>query len=195
MDKKPTFLCDVDGIGADFVKAAVLIMNRISGQAIELDHVTSWDVTQLLQEEQHKAEAKQAFLERGFCSSFEEYSGTTEAVARLNAISNFYFVTAPMFDNKSWMEERADWLMSRYGVRGNQVNFITDKFLTRGDFLLDDSNKNCELWAKSNPFGRALLWDRPHNRHEDHPSVLRVHTWDEVIRIVEASLVVFNDPY
>lgn len=193
--RQKRFLCDVDGIVADFVSATIPIMEKLSGRKILADSITTWDVTQALLEDAHREEAKKAFLERGFCTSFDEYVGTSEAIERLNEMLDLYFVTAPMFENPSWMEERAAWLMSRYKLKRGQVNFITDKFIVHGDFLLDDSNTNCELWAKENPFGLAMLWDRPHNRHTDHPSIRRVHSWNEVLQIVESSMTVYNDPY
>lgn len=191
---KPTFLCDVDGIAANFVEMAVHVMNRVSGQSIELEHVNCWDVTQLLLEQEHKEESKKEFLRQGFCSSFNEYLGTKEAIHKLNEMTNLYFVTSPMMENPYWMAERAEWLMSRYGVESRQVNFVTDKFITRGDFLLDDSGRNCALWKERNPFGISMIWDRPHNRNEHHPSVVRVYSWDEVINIVSRSTQ-RDDPY
>lgn len=185
---KPTFLCDVDGIAANFVEMAVEVMNKVSGQSIHMDQVDCWDVTQLLLEQEHREESKKQFLSHGFCASFNEYVGTKEAIHKLNNSTDLYFVTSPMMDNKSWMQERAEWLISRYGVRHNQVNFVTDKFIVRGDFLLDDSGKNCSLWADRNPFGIPMIWDRPHNRNEHDKRVTRVHSWDEVLDIVSSSL-------
>ncbi len=182
--RKPRFLCDADGIVADFTKAAIQVMNKLSGKDHTVDHILQWEVTEVLEDAAHREAARHAFEQLGFCETFEVYDGSQEAVNTLKAMTDFYFVTTPMTRNPGWFNERYRWLSKHFEVDQRHVNFVTDKFIVSGDYLLDDSEKNLEAWLSHNPNGTALIWDRPWNRREIDPRIVRVSSWDGVISMV-----------
>ena len=180
----PRVLLDVDGIVASFCGAAVKVMSQLSGKPIHHDDIDRWEVTEILESHEMRMAAKAEFNKEGFCQSFELYDGAQEAVQALRHISNVYFVTAPMKDNRSWMPERVEWLMHHFDMPFTRVAFVCDKFMVNGDFLLEDSPTNAENWLAENPHGTALLWDRRYNRNQDG-KFIRVSNWDEVIQAVK----------
>ena len=54
MKKKPRFLCDVDGICADFMKEAIAIVNNITNQGLTYDQLHHWEVLDYIIDEEHK---------------------------------------------------------------------------------------------------------------------------------------------
>lgn len=184
-NKRARFLCDADGIVADFVKAAVRVMTDLSGQEITSDHILNWEVTECLEDPRHREMAKAEFMKAGFCQAFETYDGAQSAVRILKEVTDFYFVTAPMVKNPGWFNERHAWLVQHFEVEDRMVNFVHDKFLVKGDFLLEDSDKNLMAWLEEFPDGHGILWDRPWNRSCNDPRVIRVSTWAEVIDLVD----------
>ena len=183
--RKVRFLCDVDGIIADFVKAAIKVMTGLSGKPIGEDRIMNWEVTEVLEDPNHREEAKASFERAGFCETFETYDGSQGAIRLLNEATQFYFVTSPMTRNPGWYNERFAWLVKHFEVEPRQVNFVADKFIVKGDFLLDDSDKNVVSWLDHHPDGHGLLWDRPWNRACKDPRVVRVHSWAEVVDLVD----------
>lgn len=182
---KKRFLCDVDGVVADFVKAAVKVMTDLSGKDILPEHVLEWEVTHVLEDESHRSAAKAEFMKAGFCEAFEAYDGSVEAIDILRQKTDFYFVTVPMVKNPGWFNERQEWLSRHFKIEHERVNFVHNKFIVSGDFLLDDAEKNTGPWVQHHPNGTGILWDRPWNRSDKTERVVRAHSWNDVIQAVE----------
>lgn len=189
--EKCRLLCDVDGIFSDFVKSACKIMSRISGTHIIEDHITTWDVTEILSDEYHKKLTRSEFRRQGFCRSLEQYPGSSEAIKYLMENTDLHFITAPMSGSYHWMPERVDWLTSNFGVPENMVNFISKKHIVSGDMIIEDSLSNAQKWINSNPNGCCVLWDRPWNQSRPDPRIKRVKSWDEIYEIIDSKSSIF----
>lgn len=178
---------DVDGILADFCGAAAATMTRVSGRLVLPHHIDRWEVTDVLDDDGHKAESKLAFQSRGFCSSIDPYPGAAEAVRSISEVADVVYATAPMHKNEHWIRERIEWLERVVGADPKSVVFTYQKHLVSGACILEDSGPNADLWASAHPSGVAMIWDRPYNRHEGL-GARRVHSWDDVLGHVYAAV-------
>lgn len=183
------FLLDVDGILADFCGAAAALMSRVGRREIHARQIDRWDVTTMLDDEEHRAVSKAHMEAPGFCSSIEPYAGAVEAVAELSSMADVHYVTAPMHKNRFWVSERVEWLERHFGADPKDVVFAYRKHLVAGDLILEDTPSNAGDWHAAHG-GAALLWDRPYNLAEEaRGGVVRVSSWDDVLRHAHGSLV------
>jgi 5'(3')-deoxyribonucleotidase len=187
MKKKPRFLCDVDGIAADFMAEAINVVNSITNQGLTYDQLQHWEVLDYIVDEEHKKIAKNELNKAGLCERLSLYENSLDAIKELNEITNLYFITAPMTDNVGWLNERVAWLVKHFGIEVRQVGFLKDKFIVHGDFLLDDSQGNLIKWIEDpiNINGKALLWDRPWNKQVEDSRLTRIFKWQEVLELVK----------
>jgi 5'(3')-deoxyribonucleotidase len=185
MRKKPRLLLDVDGVIANFAGAAVRVMNKISGMGILEEQIREWDVTTMLDDEEHRRASKDAFNEAGFASTFESYDGSVDAVHRLREITELHFVTAPTVTNPTWVHDRVNWLAKHFGVDPRDVHHTAKKWVLYGDVMIDDHPVNLEPWLQHWPGKLALLWDRSYNQGQG-VGLHRIKTWAEAISAIEA---------
>lgn len=185
--KKPRFLCDVDGIAADFMAEAITIVNSITNQGLTYEQLQHWEILDYIVDAEHRKIAKDELNKPGLCEKLSLYENSLEAIKELNEITDLYFITAPMTDNTGWLNERVSWLVKHFGIEVRQVGFLKDKFIAHGDFLLDDSQGNIIKWIEEpvNKNGRALLWSRPWNKHVEDSRFTRIFEWQEVLEIVK----------
>lgn len=185
--KKQRFLCDVDGICADFMKETIAIVNQITNQGLTYEQLSHWEVLDYIIDEEHKKNARNELNKAGLCERLELYDNSLEAIKELNKITNLYFITSPMYQNVGWLNERHAWLIKHFNIESRQLGFIKDKFIVHGDFLLDDAEWNLIKWIEEpiNKNGKALLWDRPWNKHVEDSRILRVYNWKQVLELVK----------
>lgn len=186
-DRNFRFLCDVDGIVADFISDALGIINRTCATALSYEDVQSWEILDMVKDPVQREVVADAILQQGLCAGLKPYPEAVEAVTELGKATDFYYVTAFLKKNPYWMFERLNWLMEHCGAEASQVNFVKDKFIVEGDIFLDDSATNVNNWAEHHPFRLALLWTRPWNASEHVvEGVTRVDSWKQVLGMVEA---------
>lgn len=177
-------MLDVDGIIADFMGAAIKVMNKISGKNITADQVTEWEVTTALDDDAHKLASKIEFNKAGFASTFEIYDGSIEAVEQLKQLTDLHFVTSPTVTNPTWVHDRVNWLSKHFKVNPKDVHHTSKKWVVCGDVMLDDHPENLNLWVEQWPGKLPLLWDRPYNRI-GVSGLKRITSWKEVISEVK----------
>ena len=177
-------LLDVDGPIADFVSAAVRVVNDLGGLSITPDDVTDWEVADFLPEG-----LRQDFWDRvtaeGFCSDLEPVPGAVEAIGHLMANHDVYFVTSDMATSKTWAWERREWLKNYLGVSSKRVVHAHAKYLVAGDVFVDDKPDHVESWRAQHLGGRALLWSMPHNVKAQNRRIETVTSWPDVLREVD----------
>lgn len=170
-------LLDVDGPLADFVGAALAVVNELGATKYARSEVRDWDMDKLLPQR-----LRQAFWERvtsaGFCAALRPVDGAVEVVADLRSKHEVFFVTSDMATCPTWAHERRGWLKEHFGVHFKSVVHTHAKYLVRGDVLVDDKPSHCEEWQEANPEGLAILWSMPHNRTMDE-RFSSVSTWPE----------------
>lgn len=192
MTIKPRFLCDVDGIAADFMAEAIIIVNSITDQGLTYDQLHHWEVLDYIEDPEHKKIALNELNKAGLCERINLYENSIEAIKELNEITNLYFITSPMMNNVGWLNERYAWLVKHFEIKKHQLGYVTDKFIVHGDFLLDDSQSNLIKWIEEpiNKNGKALLWDRPWNKHVEDNRLTRIFSWQQVLDLVKESIVI-----
>lgn len=154
---------DVDGVVADFTGAALGVM---SGMGFDR---TRGMVTEFAMENMLPKQHRQGFLdslkEPGFCAGISILPGTRFAIQPL--LTHGYsvrFVTSPLDDSPTWIEERTAWLAEYFP--GLPVLFTDNKAEVDGILLIDDHPKHVRAFEDtSRP---AILIDQPYNRDADH---------------------------
>jgi len=185
---KPRFLCDVDGVLADFLGGALPVIAEVTGTPYRVEDFPKWDLFDVVPEE-HEDACYDAFKRPGFCAGLAPYPGTVEGVEALRALVDLRIVTSPMH-GPHWHFERLGWLDRHVGIPERHVTFTSEKSFVHGDFLLDDRPSHVEKWALRHPDGLALLWHLHCNASDDTPervsNVRRVRGWGEVVAAVKA---------
>ncbi len=184
--EKLIILLDVDGICANYINSALERVEEVTGIKYYHDDVVAMNIPKLLIEcEQKRAKCVELLNSPGFAASFTPYDGSADFINYLKEKNHdFFFVTTPMYSNRSWMPERMEWLQSKFGVDPGKVNFVEHKYRFSGDVLIDDVPSVLNAWMKENPRGLGILWNRKYNE-KDSGNFIRVSSWDEVRKEIE----------
>jgi 5'(3')-deoxyribonucleotidase len=186
---RPTLLLDCDGILADYVGTALLILKQQSGISVPRDAVTSWEVSDHFppEAEPYKPIVQQLIKGRLGCKSIRPYDGAKAGLAKIADLADIVIVTSPMAGSPTWMSEREEWLTTHFGIHSHDVIHAHKKFHVRGDIFCDDKTENVVHWAKAHPQGLALLWHARYNEKDAIPkyTVQRMRGWDELLTHVK----------
>ena len=190
MFKLPITLLDCDGILGDFNKSAIDFINQRTGRNYSVDDVTEWDVFESLGHKDLEPALDAAINLDEFCLSIPVYPGVKDALKELRLMSNVICVTAPHHADL-WPGHRARWLDENLGFDRDHRALIHSKFLVYGDVFVDDSGRNVSLWKQwwithNRSDTDALLWNRPYNKFHVDEQVVRITSWVEVLKFVEA---------
>ena len=188
-----TLLCDVDGVIADYLGAALDVIHGFTGHRFTPDHVTHWDfmsspeIAQKLELFDHVTMdlVEQRMSLPGACMGLKPLPGAIAAMAEILEMAHVktLFVTAPLGAGMTWPKEREDWLAYHLGHDRKNVIHAHRKEHVRGDIFVDDNIKHVRAWAKHNS-GRAILWNAPHNRDDEWSD--RMSDWQELLSILRA---------
>ena len=176
-----TILVDMDDTIEQLVKAWVRRVNEKYGRHVSMDEVTSWNV-QAPYPGLTREQVYGVTDEPGFWKTVEPMPGAAEGLKHLIAEGHEVFiVTATPYQH---MLEKMSELLFKYFpfLTWDQVIITSRKQMVRGDVLIDDGIHNLEGGSY-----RKILFTAPHNRYYDAEShgMTRVHTWDEVIRVID----------
>lgn len=182
----PRFLCDVDGVLADFIAGALPIIEQVTGTRYTVEDFPTWDLFDVVPAE-FKTACYDAFKQPGFCASLAPFSGIKAGIKQLKQIADVRIVTSPIH-GAHWYFERVEWVERHVRIHPERLVFRFEKEFEDGDFLLDDHPRTVERWAKRHPNGLAMLWNQPCNARDDLPArignVERVSSWEEVLTYV-----------
>ena len=182
--KKPRFLCDCDGVLADFTGAALLAAGRITGILYERAQVTEWDILKAIGLSHHdRYLAYELMMRRGFSKGLEVLPGAQAAINKLRNSTDFYVVTTPMIGSRTWPFDREVWLQEQLGIEHYRVIHTYDKRPIDGTWLLDDKVENVVGWQNEGPGRKGILWERSWNKHQQYDG-MKVDCWEEVFEIV-----------
>lgn len=172
---------DVDEVLADFQGSVLTIANDAFGLSMKPGDLPTWEIFSHFPEDQREF-LRQESKRSGFCSALAKTPGSAEAVKELRKYVDLYAVTAH-YDSHTWVSERDWWLKSKFQFERNQIIHTQAKFLVGVDIFLDDKPSNVVEWKQEHPNGLAMLWTIPNNVNYDMDR-FRVHSWDDVIRLV-----------
>jgi 5'(3')-deoxyribonucleotidase len=194
------FLCDVDGVLADFTGAIVTAINDhldalAETSAIPIPHksvaeVTEWDIASCLDVPASLIYAKAG--EPGFCESLKVLPGAVALVETLRLHGKVYFVTSPIWSAPLWMYERTHWLKKHFDAKPGEVMHTSAKELVRGDMLIDDKPQTVERWAMAQglePYTNyGVIWNQPYNAKytiDRRYPVVRAQNWEDVEELIQ----------
>ena len=175
-------LVDMDDTIEQLLQAWVDGVNKEYGYRTAYDDVREWNVTAafpgLTWEQVYAIPVRP-----GFWSTVQPIPGAAESLRRLmDAGHEVLIVTATPFE--SVPEKISGFLMEHFPfLRRDQIMITSRKQLIRGDVLIDDGVHNLEGGDYI-----KLLYTAPHNRAYDAEvnGMIRVNTWDEVERVIDA---------
>ncbi len=176
-------LLDVDGPLGDFHSEARSLANELFGLNLTVDDFVTWDVTDILPTQEMKEEMNSAIASPGFASRIMPQPGAVEAVNKLKQICEVIYLTTPHPESITWMRERQEWLSRYFKARHDDIIHAFKKQHVNGDIFVDDRPKNIYQWSAQRNSAHALLWDMAYNRTAKN--INRVHSWDQVIDLVE----------
>lgn len=190
---KPHILVDVDGVLANFTKAALDHLQALTGHCVNPEVITSWEVFDSVPEELRgwKDDVYLALKAPGGCSAIPVYEDAQVGMARLSEHAEVTIVTSPFNGSKTWMHEREQWLEKYFGIHHRNVVHADKKFRVHGDFFLDDKPDHvhqwCDYWIGMGRDTKVqpILWDSPRSANDIvGAGVLRAKSWDDVITAV-----------
>lgn len=177
-------LIDADDVLADFMGAALKLINDTLGADYQRHQIDKWDIFDALGIPEQQFILDDAVINNRFCANIEPIPGAREMVDRLqHAFGNVYVVTSP-YDAPNWMNERQKWLEEHMGVPLDFQLHARAKHTVAGCVLIDDKPQNLEAWSAHWPEGLPILRDQYHNKEEKR--FPRACNGDEVINLVEA---------
>lgn len=184
-------LIDVDGVLARFDAAYVELVNYLFKRNHTTEDVTEWAIERALGLSAEQTETVNSYIRtRGFASQLQPYPGAGEAVSRLRAVHDVYFVTSPFRGTRdqrlSWTADREHWLLDHFGVPHSKVVHTSAKHLCVGDVFIDDKPSNVSMWQEHHPSGFGLLWYQPYN-WEHRGDLMVCHGWehlDDLLRLL-----------
>ena len=176
-----TILVDMDDTIEQLVKAWVGRANEKYGCTVTMDEVTTWNIaapyTSLTREQVYGV-----IDEPGFWKSVEPMPGAAEALQHLMAEGHDIFIVTAT--NCEHVMEKMSGLLFRYFpfLSWDQVIITSRKQLIRGDVLIDDGIHNLEGGDY-----RKILFTAHHNKNYDAEAhgMVRVHSWEEVVPIID----------
>lgn len=183
--KKPTVLCDVDGVLADFVAGYLAVVEFVAGRKHTHAEVTQFDIGAALGFTPEQSAAIKRGISTGFATALAPLPGAVEGFGRLEEIADVYIVTSPWNSCPTWTHEREQWLKRYFGVTSSRVLHGSAKHLVRGDVLIDDKTETIVKWSAAHPGKTAVLWESPWNVRDAWAGVL-TNDWDRLCRTVEA---------
>jgi len=184
------FLCDVDGVLADFLGAVLEGVHGKTGVAHSRQEVTQWSIADSIGVP--KELIARIACEKGFCRELKVLPGARELVDMLRKYGEVYFVTSPFWSSQYWMYERNHWLWREFEADSNEIVHTSAKHLIRGDMLIDDKPSTVEMWAMSQPVTDppvppAVLWYQLYNQgfvQDPRLNVVTARSWEDVETII-----------
>lgn len=168
--------CDVDGVVADFLSAAI----EASGTKKKREDFNHFDLKKTLNEKEY-VKAIAAMEDPNFWLNLGLIPGAKHRVRLLKARGfDFIWITSPWQNCPGWgiyrwgIYQRA-WIEENFG--DDPVIIDSDKAGYDADIFIDDKVDNVKAWKKAHPDKLTLLYDAPYNK--EYGEVPRV-TWDTI---------------
>jgi 5'(3')-deoxyribonucleotidase len=180
-------LLDSDGVLGNFVQAVLDTSYEICGIRKSAEGITFWDVfSQLGVDDRQRKQIMREVSRPGWCHAITPLTGAKEFVQTLQEEQHtIYCLTSPWLSAPEWDFERRNWLKDHFNLPPNRVIFAADKFMVRGDVLVDDRSRNVRMWKRDNPLGLSLLFNQPYNRGQDAEGLTRAYGYQGVLEAMD----------
>jgi 5'-nucleotidase len=170
-------LIDMDGVVANFLEHFCYLFNRRYLRNVQPDSITTFDLSKSI-EGATREECNTIFKSPGFFDNLLPVDGAIEALNSLEDKGHeIVFVTSCYTgheDKLNWLNRHLDFVPT--------VVFCNNKYLVKGDILLDDSIDNLEQWANEWVHNHAVCFDAPYNQAWNGKTV---KNWNEFQELVD----------
>lgn len=183
---KKLVLCDVDEVLAEQLPEWLKFYNKDYDDNLKAEDLACWDLSTHVKPECGKKISE--YLRReDMYDNARQVSGALKGIESLRHMG--YTVKFVSSSNPAQYRHKFNWLV-RHGFvedHSNDVIFCHDKYLLRGDFMIDDAPHNVESWSELNPGGQALLFNQPHNRNYvcANENITRISCWNSVVTFAQ----------
>jgi 5'(3')-deoxyribonucleotidase len=159
-------LLDCDGVLAHFTAGAHRWASSRGLGPFTDEQITEYDIMKSFGVGPENWESFRAWLTgTRFCREAPVFEGAQAFVEELRKLGDVVIVTAPFVGVDHWEADRRDWLKRHFGFGHKDVISAHRKEVIRGHVLIDDSLDHCEAFVSKSTYRRAVLVDRPYNRH------------------------------
>lgn len=172
---KPTIFLDMDGVITDLVGS---MEDRLGKPNFKVER---WGIHECYGMTVKEYWSK--FQDKLFWSDMKAYEGWQEFYYKLREYSdNVIFLSTPTWSSAS-ASGKVEWLQSYFGKGFRDYILTSEKhLLARPDrILIDDSDKNCEMWERNN--GDSILVPRAWNKNKKFEDT--IGSYEHVSNILE----------
>ena len=177
-------LLDVDGVIADFTGAYIEIYKRMGGR---VPGTWAWDTWDAMDRLPDQMVAKAVWDHPDLFSVPVLYWGARKQIAHIHDRHDLFFATALPHRH---VEARSNWFKSQLPFihRKNQIVFTPQKYLVKGDVLVEDNTEYLAAWIREYPDSVGILIRHQYN--EDRGSLvglryLSAANLEEVVGMIE----------
>lgn len=177
---------DCDGVLADFVSAALDIVEEHTGVKRSPEEVTEHNIFKALGVPHLREKLYEKAKDPDWILGFKEFNGAFDFVEKLRMFSEVIIVTSPL-KALGWVYGRTAWLHMMLGFADDEIVFASGKHHIKADVLVDDMVENCLKYAKHHPTSLVILWDAPYNRSVTSlpANVVRSSTWSHALELIQ----------
>jgi len=186
--RKIRFLCDVDGVIADFTGLYMNATEQALGYRFRREDLKEWDIGKAMHLSQDEKNKVHGILDMpGMGKHLQPYPNAVAGAKKImGMVDEFYFVTSPLSSNPTWVMDRDEWIDKYFGKgQSKKIIYTHDKYPICGSFLLDDKPQHISEWKKEWPNGVGIIWDQPYNDTGDAKQGVRVYNWSQVELLVK----------
>jgi 5'(3')-deoxyribonucleotidase len=165
-------LIDMDGVIADFLGHWCHVFNTRYQRNIQPTLIRTWRMDESVPDSTREA-CEDLIWEPGFFLHPRPIPGAIEAIERLHQAGHeIVFVTSCLAGHT----DKLTWLKRHFNFP-IRVVFTSEKYLVKGDVLIDDYPVNLTQWQAEWPDGLALCFAAPYNEQWQG---VRAHDWTGV---------------
>lgn len=180
-------LLDMDGIVCNLLMELLRRYNQAVDAAKTIDDVTCWDLEKCLP----GANITKVFSEPGFFLSLPPISPAISTIEKIKKDFKHHITVVTRHSSASGAAEKIEWCRNQMGIGHRDIVCAHDKFLVKGDILIDDSGENLVSYKAHWPDAYTIGVRYPYNRPEDADFMVESHkdhegAWDQIYQIVKA---------
>lgn len=181
---------DMDGVITDFYSGFI---NSLQARKIKYKGALDWNLTSCIDENISKTE-KQRIVHRIMCHSafwrtLEPISGAIDSINILlkDKRHTLFITTSPYMSYPGSVSDKISWVrdfIPNFPI--NNMNFLVNKWLVRGDVLVDDKPKNIYQWKGKH----AICFRQPWNEEvtvktDKYSYIWKVADWNSLLDLLE----------
>lgn len=156
--RRPVIIFDYDDVLFDFLGKTIEVYNQKMNTNINVDDVKSWDLSETGDIQVFMQIIRNASLWK----TMTPKKNAIEVVQRLINDGRYTVLICTACNTLAEYVVKVQMIKEMIpGFDTSKIITVTDKYLIRGDVIIDDKIENCDDCA---PYMKCILMDMPHNR-------------------------------